>query len=145
LSHAYAVNLFHLVFSTKNREHVIAAPEFLWAYTAGIVRNIGGDSLAIGGTSNHVHFLLRLPPSIAISVAAQKIKANSSRWLRERGRWNGWQEGYGSFTVSVSNAAKVRPYILDQPGHHANRSFEEELMALLRRSGVQFEVSELFV
>ncbi len=88
--------------------------------------------------------LLELPTHISVAEATQKIKANSSRWLRERGRWNGWQEDYGSFTVSASNRSTVRRYILNQPKHHAKQSFEEELLALLKLSGVRFDESEVF-
>lgn len=144
MGHSHSLNIFHLVFSTKNREPLIAQPEALWAYVAGIVRNLRGDACAIGGTSNHVHILLELPTHIAIAEATQKIKANSSRWLRERENWNGWQEGYGSFTVSASNRRTVRRYILNQPQHHAKQSFEDELLALLKLSGVRFDESEVF-
>jgi REP element-mobilizing transposase RayT len=40
----------------------------------------GITPIAIGGTSNHVHLLIGLKPSMALAEAIQKLKANSSRW-----------------------------------------------------------------
>jgi putative transposase len=94
MGHTFSANIFHIVFATKHRDNAISNPDPLWAYSGGIVRNIGAESIAIGGTQNHVHLLLRLPPHIAVAEATQKIKANSSRWSHESGKWLGWQEGW---------------------------------------------------
>ncbi|MFZ0706391.1 MAG: IS200/IS605 family transposase [Candidatus Korobacteraceae bacterium] len=144
MGHTFSANIFHVVFATKHRDNAILNPDELWAYTAGIMRNIGAESISIGGTQNHVHLLLRLPPHIAVAQAAQKIKANSSRWLRESGRWEGWQEGYGSFSVGISSLGAVCRYIRNQPRHHAKQSFEDEFMALLTRGRIVFDPSTVF-
>ena len=62
-----------MVFSTKERRTAIKEPAKLWAYIAGIARNIGYEALAIGGTDNHLHLLLRLPANIPVAEAAQKL------------------------------------------------------------------------
>jgi hypothetical protein len=79
-----------------------------------------------------------------VSQAVQKLKSNSSRWLRENGRWLGWQEGYGAFSVSASNVDAVRHYIQNQAEHHRRCSFEDEFVALLDKSGVTFNRAEVF-
>lgn len=144
MGHTFSANVFHVVFATKYRDRSISNPEGLWAYSGGKVRNIGAESIAIGGTQDHVHLLFRLPPHTAVAQAPQKIKANSSRWLREAGKWHGWQEGYGSFSVGASSIGAVCRYIRNQPRHHANRSFEDEFMALLTRGGIAFDPSTIF-
>jgi len=96
------------------------------------------------GTQNHVHLLLRLPPHFAVAEAVQKIKANSSRWLRESGRSEGWQEGYGSFSVGISGLDPVCRYIRNQARDHAKQSFEDEFIALLIRGGIAFDRSTVF-
>jgi len=144
MSHTYASTLFHIVFSTKERQSAIFDPAKLWAYVAGVARNLNYEALAIGGTENHIHLLVRIPSHVAISEAVQKLKSNSSRWLRENGRWLGWQEGYGAFSVSVSKADAVRRYIQNQPEHHRRRSFEDEFVTLLNKSGIAFDRSEVF-
>jgi len=144
MGHTYTATLFHVVFSTKERVPAIAEPAELWAYLAGVARNLNYESLAIGGTQNHIHVLCRLPADVPISEAVQKLKSNSSRWLRENDRWPGWQEGYGAFSVSPSNVETVRRYIQNQPEHHKRRSFEDEFVALLAKSGVAFNRAEIF-
>ena len=57
--------LIHAIFSTKDRAPMIR-PEFqdnLFRYMGGIVRQIGGKALIVGGTADHVHILLELRPT----------------------------------------------------------------------------------
>ncbi len=144
MGHTYTSTLFHVVFSTKERRAVIKEPEKLWAYIAGTARNLDYEPLAVGGTENHLHLLLRLPAHVPVADAAQKLKANSSRWLGENGTWFGWQHGYGAFSVSPSNVEAVRRYVQNQAEHHRRRSFEEEFVALLVKSGITFERAVVF-
>jgi len=74
----------------------------------------------------------------------QALKANSSRWLSEHGFEFEWQEGYGAFSVSASNLAAVKHYIEHQAEHHAKHSFEDEFVALLRKSGVKYDSEFVF-
>ena len=46
---------------------------------------------------------------------------------------------YGAFTVSASQREVVRQYIQQQAEHHRTRTFREEYLELLRRSGVEFD------
>src|SRR5438132_7851881 len=75
--------LIHAIFSTKDRAPVIR-PEFqdnLFRYMGGIVRQIGGKALIVGGTADHVHILLELPATLAVADAMRLVKTNSSRWV----------------------------------------------------------------
>jgi putative transposase len=51
--------LYHIVFSTKNREPIITAPirPNLYKYMGGIIRSEGGTLLEIGGIADHVHLV----------------------------------------------------------------------------------------
>jgi hypothetical protein len=46
--------------------------------------------------------------------------------------------------VSASNADAVRHYIEHQAEHHAKRSFEDEFVSLLRKSGVKYDPEFVF-
>ena len=83
MSHAHAANFVHCVFSTKGRLDRIPVElqEKLYAYLIGIAGNLGFSILAAGGTANHVHLLICLPPSLTLAEVVQKLKANSSRWF----------------------------------------------------------------
>lgn len=95
MSHTYAQNVIHVVFSTKDRRKTISV-EFqpnLWAYSAGICKKQGILVHAIGGTEDHVHFLMQLPPALALAKAVLTIKSNSSRWANETVQKLAWQQG----------------------------------------------------
>jgi len=146
MAHTYIANFTHYFFSTKDRKNTIPPElkEKLWAYLLGIANNLRIKTLAVGGTANHIHLLVALPPTMPIAEAAQKLKANSSRWLGEQGLVFQWQEGYGAFSVSPSLLEVVKRYIHNQEEHHRKRSFEEEFRALLDKAGVSYEAGKLF-
>jgi len=146
MSHKCGNVLVHVVFSTQERRNLIP-PELertLWRYIEGICANCRIPVLAVGGIPNHIHILTALPADISVAKAVQTFKANSSRWIGEHNLKFAWQEGYGAFSVSASNVSRVKDYIKRQPEHHAKRSFENEFVALLRKSGVAYEMSEVF-
>jgi len=69
MSHTHAANFLHCVFSTKQRRDLIPAElqEPLYAYFFGIADNLRFKILAAGGTCNHVHLLIGLPPALTLS------------------------------------------------------------------------------
>ena len=141
MSHSYSQNIVHIVFSTKDRAKTInqALQPKLWAYIAGICKKEGIFVHAIGGTDNHLHCLVQLPPTQDLAKAINIIKSNSSRWMRQASRLFVWQEGYGAFSVSASLLPTVRRYIQNQEAHHRKMSFEDEFLALLRKHGVEYD------
>jgi len=146
MSHTYAQNVIHIVFSTKERRKLISA-EFrprLWTYTAGICKNLDIFTHGIGGMDDHIHLLLQIPPVMALAKAVMGIKANSSRWAREEGQSLEWQRGYGAFSVSASLIPTVLRYIRNQEAHHRKMSFEQEFLALLKKHGVEYDPKFVF-
>jgi len=139
MAHTYTLNLLHVVFSTKNRLPMIRNLAGLVKNLRGIARNKNFEVVTAGGTNNHVHLLLRLPPVRGLSEAVRDLKANSSRYLSETGRRFAWQDGYAAISVSPSQVPEVRAYIENQERHHAKRTYEQELRVLLDRAGVKFE------
>ncbi len=136
MADTYTRILVHCVFSTKNRRPDISEPAELWRYLRGIARNRGVDTLAVGGTSNHIHMLLSLPSGLTIALLMRDLKANSSRHLNEMQRGFAWQDGYAAISVSPSQVETVKQYIETQEEHHQKRSFEREYGAMLDKSGV---------
>jgi putative transposase len=134
---------YHIVFGTKNHEPTIQ-PEWrgaLHAYLGGIIRTANGFPESIGGVADHVHLLIGLRATHCLADVLRDLKAVSSGWIHDEigAPRFGWQEGYGAFTVSPSQRETVRRYIEQQPEHHRTRTFREEYLELLRRSGVEFD------
>ena len=80
MANTYASLIAHVIFSTKNREDLINRDieARLWAYLGGMARENNFKALCIGGSENHVHLLLSLPPDLAVSKAVQLLKGGSS-------------------------------------------------------------------
>ncbi len=134
---------YHIIFSTRDRTPIIANPrrERLHAYLGGVVRNVGGVPEAIGGVADHVHLLIGLRATHCLADVVRDVKSVSSRWARDemRDALFTWQEGYGAFTVSPSQIETVRRYIAGQEEHHRGRTFQEEYVEFLQRSGVEYD------
>jgi REP element-mobilizing transposase RayT len=144
MSHTHASILVHCVFSTKQRANMIQDPEALWRYLAVVAQDNKITLLAAGGTANHTHLLLAVPPIMSLAKAVQKLKGSSSHWLREHGHRFEWQEGYGAFSVSQSQRQTVIGYLANQAEHHRKWSFEQEFMTLLQKSGVEYDSRFVF-
>ena len=148
MSASYCNLLYHIVFSTKDREPWMAASirSRIHEYLGGAIRGESGIALIVNGTADHVHILAKSRQDKAISKLVGELKANSSGWISRSFREAtgfAWQEGYGAFTVSESQVPKVRRYIENQEEHHRTVSFLEEFKVILRAHGLPFDERHL--
>lgn len=142
MSQSLAKVYLHVIFSTKNREPLLADEwrDELFCVLGGAANNLGCQSLIVGGVADHVHLLFQLGRTISIADAVGKVKSTSSLWIRQnRIGLSGfhWQAGYGAFSVSQSNVESVRAYVFGQPEHHRRQSYQDEFREWLRRYEVQ--------
>jgi REP element-mobilizing transposase RayT len=144
MSSSYSNLLYHIVFATKGREPWMTATirPRIHQYLGGAIRAENGIAIIVNGTADHIHILAKLRQDKAISKAIGELKANSSGWISrtfKEAAGFAWQAGYGAFTVSESQAPKVRRYIERQEEHHRTVSFVEELKVILRAHGLAFD------
>jgi len=104
--------MIHLVFSTKNRTEWILSDleRQLYAYLHGIAGNIKTPIIEMGGMPDHIHILIHLSRTLALSEAIQQLKIGSSRFIKEKEPLASnfaWQKGYGAFSVSPSQKQHV--------------------------------------
>jgi REP element-mobilizing transposase RayT len=137
-------NYVHIVFSTKYREALIKAPyeQELHAYLGGTCKELECPVLIVGGYTDHVHILCMLSRKIALMTLVQKIKANSSKWMKTKDtslEHFFWQDGYGAFSVNPSEVDVVIHYIKNQHEHHSKKDFKEEYRAILKKYDVAFD------
>jgi REP element-mobilizing transposase RayT len=139
MPHALTSNLVHCTFSTKNRIDSIPDPAELGRYPGGVAKAKSIPLIIAGGTKNHVHLLIALPAAMPLARAVQELKGNSSRWLNQKDGEFCWQEGYAAFSVSPPSKKAVISYISNQARHHEKRSFEEELVEMLKQSAIAYD------
>jgi putative transposase len=144
MPHTYTCLHYHCVFSTLGRRNLISADlqPRLCAYLGGVVKNIKGFPVKIGGAADHVHALVTLAADVAVAAAVRDVKSNSSRWIHQTfPAMSGfaWQEGYGAFTVSRSNLDAAARYVAAQQEHHRQMTFQQEFIALLKRHGIDYD------
>jgi putative transposase len=136
--------LFHIIFSTKDREPLIrdGFRDELEKYIAGIVRNERGILLGIGGMPDHLHLIAKFKPDRSVAEMVRLIKANSSKWVNEKHGSSGrfaWQSGYGAFSVSQSQLKALKAYVANQREHHQTRSFQDEFREFLNKHDIEFD------
>jgi putative transposase len=138
-----------LVFAVKNRDAVLKKDfrDRVFEYMSGIITNLKHKSMIINGTSNHVHILFGLNPSVSVSDTVHDIKRSSSLFINNEKlcpyRFS-WQEGYGGFTFSRSQIADVYNYIENQESYHKKRTFSEEYIDILTKNEIEFDQQFLF-
>ncbi len=148
MAHTYTRLLYHIVYSTKDRIPLLPGPwnARMHAYLGGIVRNLKGNPIQVGGVADHVHLFVQLPPTITISETINKLKSNSSRWINEQPDFKdkfAWQEGYAAFSVSDNRYDETIKYIQTQEAHHARQGFVEELKEFLQHNNMPFREADL--
>ena len=134
----------HVIFSTKERRPIITdeLKTKLFPYMAGIVNERGGTPHIFNGMPDHVHMLASVPTGLSVADLMRFVKGSSSRWVHQEfpaKRTFGWQRGYAAFSVSRSRFDDVHRYIANQEEHHRKVSFQEELIAFLKKHKVEYD------
>lgn len=149
MADTYTQIYIHIIFAVKGRNHLIASvwKDDLYKYITGIVSNQQQKLIAINGMPDHIHVFIGLQPTMALSNLVKDIKANSSRFINERG-WVQekfeWQQGFGAFSYSHSQLTTVINYIQQQEEHHKKWTFREEYVELLKLFEIDYKKEYIF-
>lgn len=149
MANTYSQLYAQIVFAVQGRQNLILPQyrEELHKYITGIVQNRNQKMMAVFCMPDHAHILVGMKPSLSISELTRDIKSLSSKFINDRNWMNqkfNWQEGFGAFSYSKSQAPKVVEYILNQEAIHKQRSFKEEYTRLLKKSGIDYREEYLF-
>ena len=140
----YTQIYYHVVFSTKGREHVLTAQrrDELFRFMWGVLRNKQAHLYRINGVEDHLHVLTSLHPTVSLAGLVKDLKLASSAWIKEKQvfpNFSYWQDGYGAFTHSHAEKDRIVDYIKAQVEHHKKVSFHDELRKLLVEAGIEFD------
>jgi REP element-mobilizing transposase RayT len=143
----------HIIFSTKNRYPFLkedSLQKHMHDFVKFICEKHHCYCMAVGGTEDHIHLLVSLHKTLSLSRLIEEIKIASSKWIKTLANSENsldqfyWQRGYGAFSVSQSNAERVKLYIQHQRHHHAQYSFQDELRKLFIQHNIQFDEKYLW-
>ncbi|MCC8117737.1 MAG: IS200/IS605 family transposase [Bacteroidales bacterium] len=133
---SYTKLFYHLVWRTYSSEPSIPewCKEEVQRHIHSLCINNKWILKQVNTHLDHVHALVQLPPSVSVSTVAQTLKSVSSQTFKGHKNFplfKGWNTGYGAFTVSSWDVAKIRSYIKNQSEHHKNEDTRGELMRML--------------
>ncbi len=77
----------------------------------------------IGGTDDHVHLVVSVPPTLQLSVWIGELKGSSSHYINHEianRQILHWQGGYGVVSFGSKDLQWVLAYVRNQREHHCN-------------------------
>jgi putative transposase len=83
---------------------------------------LGAFVHAIGGTADHVHVVVSVPPTLAVAACIGQLKGASSHSVNETsgtGAAFRWQSGYGALSLGERSLPAAIAYVRRQREHHA--------------------------
>ena len=127
------ITLFmHLVWSTWDRLPLLTEDvrRHVYRVISAKCQELGAEVIAIGGVEDHVHLLVRLPPTLAVADLMKHVKGTSSHLVTHEvapGRFFKWQGAYGACTVCPRHLTGVSKYIARQKERHAAGALLDQL------------------
>ena len=136
-------SVYHIVINTYCRRMTIPSSQkrALYSYINAIAINKGCKVLRINGTDNHIHILVKLAPTVALSSLVQEVKRCSSMWMHNNPNFQmfeSWGKDYFAMSINPSIMESVEKYIDGQESHHTRRKLEEELKEMCLRMGIEW-------
>ena len=134
----------HIIFSTKERQNWILPQieQKLFAFMGSVCNQLQCKPIIINGVEDHVHLLVYLSRTITIAKFLEKLKVESSKWMKRQGQYYqhfSWQRGYAAF--AVENIPRIKNYILGQKDHHHGTGidFKKELIKILNYYEIPYD------
>lgn len=96
---------------------------------------------------DHIHILIGLRPTQALSELMKAVKGDSARWINKNNFVKGqfsWQSGFGAFSYSKSQIPQVIQYITSQEKHHKTTTFLDEYKDMLSKFGIDYNEWYIF-
>lgn len=122
----------HIVFATKNRKPLInnAIEKILFPLLWNTIEEKDCTPLAINGTEDHIHILLKLSSNVSIAQLLKSLKGKSSKTINDSYtliEHFQWQRGYGAFSIHHKQVSTTINYIKNQKEHHRNNTTDDGL------------------
>ncbi len=118
---------YHVVWATKGREPLIGDSfvSALYQRVTDKAVQLGSSVHAVGGTEDHIHLAVSVPPIIAVSELVRQVKGGSSHFINHELDLPvsfAWQTEYGVLSFGQKQLSGVIEYIRGQKQHHAQQT-----------------------
>ncbi|HEY75204.1 MAG TPA: IS200/IS605 family transposase, partial [Thermoflexia bacterium] len=119
---AYWRLFYHFVWTTKDRRPLITPriQQPLYRAIGSKAVDLGGIVHAIGGTEDHVHLVVSVPPKMSLSTFIGQVKGSSSHFINHEIRPEfsfAWQSEYGVLSFGERSLGRVVQYVHLQMQH----------------------------
>ncbi len=142
---AYVTSIYHIVVRPKYSKPVISKEyetdlyKFIWGFVIAKECKL----YRINGMPDHIHLLVGLHPSLALSDFVRMLKISTNNFLKANREhfpmFEGWGKSYCALSYSNREKDIVEDYIRNQKSHHRKVGFKEEIHALLAENDVNID------
>lgn len=141
---SYYQSIYHIVIRTKSNRSVLDLlhSDELYRYMYGFVCNKKCHLYRINGVEDHIHLLVGLHPTIALSDFIRDLKRSSNSWIQTSGyfpQFTSWSEGYAALSYSIKDKDRIVNYIKKQREHHKVYSFKDEYITILKENEIEYD------
>ena len=126
---------YHLIIATKSRRPWLTSDveDIVYPAFARTFERLDCTLFRAGGIEDHVHFVCSIPPKLAVSHVAGRLKCESTRLVKSRRddldefEWGG---NFSAFTLNPFDLSEIIAYVENQKEHHKNDELRDELEQL---------------
>lgn len=141
---SYIQSLHHIIIRTKYSENVLPNEhsEELYRYMWGYIKNKKSFLYRINGMPDHIHILVGIHATIALSDFVKELKTSTNPWIKNSGKFpdfKSWGKKYAAFTIRYQEKDTVIEYIKNQRVHHKTESFKDEYRRLIIENGIEID------
>ena len=144
MAQSLAKLLVHLVYSTKHRARRLPHQPYreLHTFCGGVLKNHKCHLVEMNNVEDHVHALLDLHRTEALSDIVRELKTSSTKWLKEQSPVYSdfeWQDGFGAFSLGMSQKARAINCLRRQQEKHAVVSYQDEFRGFLDAYEIEYD------
>jgi putative transposase len=130
---SYYKLFYHFVWATYGRYPLLvsATREAVYGTIINKAAKLGAYVHALDGIEDHVHLVVTVPPTIALSHFIGQIKGALSRMANAMSKENheqfAWQDEFGVLSFAERDLPAVVRYVQMQQQHHAAKTLNNRL------------------
>jgi putative transposase len=122
----------HVITEVKDRTPLMKKP--LRAVYYGWCKNFGDQKgirfISIGGSDDHMHYLIQLHPAQNLLQVVKQLKDESARFILDSKLLQqefSWKDDYTAYSVSPGSLQQTKDYIERQEDYHQLKTLEQEM------------------